>query len=173
MANFSPQVVKRIMSDLKDISEIPPDSLQFRVKETGRIDQWEIQVFQFDPSKLISTDIEKYKVTTGRDYLQFILTFPENYPQNGPNMRLIQPRLTTTQNLGGIVYFNGFGSTTWNPNQNAAYKFGEVFNFMLNDQNPGIVFANMTPYNLEEAQKGYQAMIADHQKDFGNFSPVN
>jgi ubiquitin-protein ligase len=163
--------LQKIQKDFVDIQKMDQGDLPFRVSLTSRLDRWQVQFLKFSPEKRMYTDLQTYQKNTGKDYIEFELTFPSDYPSKPPGLRLIQPRLTTFNSYGGVNCNNGLSYSTWSTSLDVTFILNQYFNFVFNDQDPNIDFSNTSPYAFSEYQRGIQT-VANSQSKYGYMHQV-
>jgi ubiquitin-conjugating enzyme E2 Q len=164
MTALSTSALQKIQRDFIAIQKMDQTDLPFSVDVTSKLDHWQVKYFKFNESKQIWKDFQNYQRNTKRDYIEFELSFPPDYPDKPPALRLIQPRLTTFNSYGGANCNNGLSSFHWNANYDVAFILNQYFNFVFNDQDPNIDFSNTSPYAFNEYQKGIKTVVNSHKK---------
>jgi ubiquitin-protein ligase len=167
MSKSQNSLQQKLMHALLEIQKIDSNGLGFRCSATSDITLWKIEYFTFRKGSKLEKDIVKYKEKTGRDYLEFNLTFSQKYPSVPPSLRLVQPALNTE--IGGAFCVNGSTSSIWKANIDIDVGLVNMFNFIFNDSDPEINFARVTPYTPEEAEARLK-VIYDCHKDWGEAS---
>jgi ubiquitin-protein ligase len=151
---ITPDVQKRIMKDFEKIQKMPKDNLAFECSIQEELNFWTIRYKNLRSGSQLEKDMTKYKQNTGIDYLEFELNFPPEYPNIPPSIRIVQPALTTEYSGTGVFCFDGIFSSIWNSNTEIDTGLVNAFNYLINDQNPGINFSRAIPHTRQEAQNG-------------------
>ena len=156
---------RRLISDLQIIRNTKEKELGFRANPASNdLFNWEIQLFGFDKGTPIFSDIQKYKKQTGRDYVQIQVSFPPDYPNSPPFVRVVQPRFqfhTGRVTVGGSLCMDILTLNGWNPTYDIESLMINVTSAIL-DGNPRIDFRSNHPYSLEEAKQAYLRVARDH-----------
>lgn len=116
---------------------------------------WTIKVNRFREGSKLSTDIQKYKNITGRNYVEFKVLFPPDYSEHAPFIYCVQPRFafhTGHITVGGSICHEVLTDTKWNKTMNIV----SLMNTLLLDIEDGEilfyifehVLCILTPTNL-------------------------
>ncbi|OHT07266.1 Ubiquitin-conjugating enzyme E2 Q2 [Tritrichomonas foetus] len=164
---FNPKTgaAKRLLSDLREMMKNDPKELGFSTEPMNNdIFNWEVRLFGFEKGTDIEKDMIKYKQKTGRDYIKMVVTFPPDYPNLPPFVRVVEPRFmfrTGRITTGGSLCTDVLTMESWNP-------MYDICSLMINisaeimDGKPRVDFSNPTPYSLEEARAAYFRVASDH-----------
>ena len=156
---------RRLISDLQIIRKTKESDLGFRANPAnGDLFNWEIQLFGFEKGSAILSDIQKYKKQTGRDYVQIQVSFPPDYPNSPPFVRVVQPRFqfhTGRVTVGGSLCMDILTLNGWNPTYDIESLMINVTSAII-DGNPRIDFRFTQPYSLDEAKQAYLRVARDH-----------
>ncbi|OHS98164.1 Ubiquitin-conjugating enzyme family protein [Tritrichomonas foetus] len=155
----------RLLSDLKEIMKSNPKDLGFSTNPIGNdLFNWEVQLFGFEKGTPMYDDLIKYEKMTKRNYVQLQVTFPPDYPNIPPFVRVVQPRFmfhTGRVTIGGSLCTDILTLESWNPMYDIQGLMVNVTAEILNGK-PRIDFSNNSPYSLEEAKQAYLRVAHDH-----------
>ncbi|EAY13771.1 Ubiquitin-conjugating enzyme family protein [Trichomonas vaginalis G3] len=168
--NMNSATDDRIVRDYYTISRRKPSELGFSVKPyMNDIRTWEVHLFGFDKKDPIYADIQKYKKQTGKDYIELRVSFPPDYPNRPPFLRVISPRCVShggRVTLGGAICVSALTLTNqngWSPIYDFESLFMNIIAEMLNCEPPlRIDFNNDTPYSTREAIDSFMRLTSDH-----------
>ena len=164
---FNPQTgaARRLIYDLKEMIQSNPDQLGFSTMPKGTdIFNWEVRVFGFEKGTPMFDDLIRYQKETGRGYVEMCVTFPPEYPNLPPFVRVVQPRFmfhTGRVTIGGSLCTNILTLDGWNPLYDIQSLMVNIFSEIMNGK-PRIDFANKLPYSLHEAREAYKRVASDH-----------
>ena len=164
---FNPQTgaARRLIYDLKEMRQSNEDELGFSTKPKGTdIFNWEVRVFGFEKGTPMFDDLIRYKKETGRGYVEMCVTFPPEYPNLPPFVRVVQPRFmfhTGHVTIGGSLCTSILTMDGWKPTYDIQSLMVNIFSAMMNGK-PRIDFSNMSPYSLQEAREAYKRVANDH-----------
>lgn len=168
----------RILKDLRSMQKANSKELGFTTQlYQGRIDTWEIHLFEFDKKDPIYNDIQKYQKQTGKNYIEFRISFPPDYPMNPPFIRVVEPRLkshTGRVTLGGSLCTDVLTLTEngWNPMYEIELLLSNIFTEMqAAEPKLRIDFSNSSPYTIEEARNSFLRVAADHRWKVNKWLP--
>ena len=167
IAKFNPQTgaARRLIYDLKEMMHSNPDELGFSTQPKGTdIFNWEVRIFGFEKGTPMFDDLARYKKETGRGYVEMCVTFPPDYPNNPPFVRVVQPRFmfhTGRVTVGGSLCTDILTLESWNPLYDIQGLMVNIFSEIMNGK-PRIDFQNKFPYSLQEARAAYQRVANDH-----------
>jgi ubiquitin-conjugating enzyme E2 Q len=167
IARFNPKTgpARRLLYDLREMMQANPKELGFATEPCGNdIFNWQVRVFGFEKGTPMFKDLAQYKKKTGRDYVEMQVTFPPDYPNCPPFVRVIQPRFqfhTGRVTVGGSLCTDILTLESWNPMYDIQGLMVAVFSEILNG-NPRIDFQNPQPYSLQEAKQAYLRVANDH-----------
>ncbi|KAH0785344.1 Ubiquitin-conjugating enzyme family protein [Histomonas meleagridis] len=126
---------------------------------------WTVHLFGFEKKTPIYDDIQKYKKKTGRDYIEFEVSFPPNYPEVPPFVRVVRPRFLFHKGrvtVGGSICNDLLTMESWKPVYEIESMLINLFSEILSSD-PRIDFSNTSPYSLEEAKAAYVRVANDHR----------
>jgi ubiquitin-conjugating enzyme E2 Q len=167
IGRFNPKTgpARRLLYDLREMMKSNPKELGFSTEPCGNdIFNWKVQVFGFEKGTPMFEDLGQYKKKTGRDYVEMQVTFPPEYPNCPPFVRVIQPRFqfhTGRVTVGGSLCTDILTLESWNPLYDIQGLMVAIFSEILNG-NPRIDFGQPQPYSLQEAKKAYLRVARDH-----------
>lgn len=156
----------RLISDLQLIRNSNEKELGFRANPIkSDLFNWEIQLFGFEKGTPMYNDLQKYKKATGRDYVQLQVSFPPDYPNCPPFVRVVQPRFqfhTGRVTVGGSLCTDILTMESWNPTYDIESLMINVTTEIMAGK-PRIDFNYTQPYSLEEAKHAYLRVANDHR----------
>ena len=164
---FNPKTgaAKRLLSDLLEIMKTDPKEIGFSTAPIANdIFNWEVQLFGFDKGSDMGKDLEKYEKLTGRNYVQMIVSFPPDYPNIPPFVRVVQPRFmyqTGRITIGGSICTDILTMESWNPMYDIQSLMINIFTEII-DGKPRIDFTHSEPYSLEEAKAAFSRVAQGH-----------
>ena len=167
MAKFNPKTgaARRLIYDLKEMMQSNPSELGFSTHPHGtNIFSWEVRLFGFEKGTPMFDDLKRYEKETGRGYVEMCVTFPPDYPNLPPFVRVVRPRFqfhTGRVTVGGSLCTDILTLESWNPMYDIQGLLVNVFSEIMNGK-PRIDFGNPTPYSLQEARAAYQRVASDH-----------
>jgi ubiquitin-conjugating enzyme E2 Q len=167
IARFNPKTgpARRLLYDLQEMNKSDPKVLGFSTEPCGNdIFSWQVKLFGFEKGSEMSKDLVKYKKSTGRDYVEVQVTFPPDYPNSPPFVRVVQPRFafhTGRVTIGGSLCTDILTLESWNPMYDIQGLMVAVFSEIMNG-NPRIDFGQPQPYSLQEAKQAYMRVAHDH-----------
>jgi ubiquitin-conjugating enzyme E2 Q len=176
MGRFNPKTAaaRRLLSDLRCVMNGDPNELGFVAEPQGNdIFTWSVRLFGFEKGTPMYTDLQKYKKQTGRDYVEMQVSFPPDYPDRPPFIRVIQPRFafhTGRVTVGGSLCTDVLTMESWNPSYDIQSLILNIFSEIAAG-NPRIDFAHTAPYSLQDARMAYVRVAADHQWKIPNWFP--
>ena len=155
----------RLISDLQIIRNSNEKELGFRANPVkSDLFNWEIQLFGFEEGTPMFNDLQKYKKNTGRDYVQLQVSFPPDYPNLPPFVRVVQPRFqfhTGRVTVGGSLCTDVLTMESWNPTYDIESLMINVTTEIIAGK-PRIDFKHQHPYSLQEAKDAYLRVASDH-----------
>lgn len=166
--HFQPKnaTAHRLISDLQIIRSSNEKELGFRANPIKNdLFNWEIQLFGFEKGSPMYNDLQKYKKTTGRDYVQLQVSFPPDYPNSPPFVRVVQPRFqfhTGRVTVGGSLCTDILTMESWNPTYDIESLMINVTTEIIAGS-PRIDFRYNQPYSLQEAKQAYLRVASDHR----------
>ena len=166
-ARFNPRspAALRLISDLKEIMKSDSKQLGFSTTPVGNdLFNWEVHLFGFEKGTPMFNDMQQYKKNSGKDYVLMHVSFPEDYPNNPPFVRVVEPRFkfhTGRVTVGGSLCADILTMESWNPLYDIQSLMVNITSEILNG-NPRLDFSNPSPYSLEEAKQAYLRVARDH-----------
>lgn len=173
---FNPKTgaAKRLIHDFYEMKKSDPKELGFSTEpKNNDIFNWEVRLFGFDEKSEMAKDIQKYKKITNKDYVEMMVSFPPDYPNIPPFVRVVQPRFqmhTGRVTIGGSLCTDILTMESWNPMYDIQSLMINIFSEIQNG-NPRIDFSNKTPYSLEEAKMAYMRVAGDHKWQTSSWLP--
>lgn len=168
----------RIIQDLRAFQKSSTKELGFEcLPYKGSLTTWEVRLFEFDKKDPIYNDMQRYKQQTGRNYIELRVSFPPDYPNAPPFIRIVQPRCvhrTGRVTIGGSLCTDvlTLDKDGWKPMYDFESLFSNIIAEMLScEPKLRIDFSNQTPYSIEEAKASYQRVAADHGWKISNWLP--
>ena len=164
---FNPKTgaATRLIHDFYEMKKSNPKDLGFSTEpKNNDIFNWEVRLFGFDEKSEMVSDMKRYKKMTGRDYVEMIVSFPPDYPNFPPFVRVVQPRFqmhTGRVTIGGSLCTDILTMESWNPMYDIQSLMINIF-AEINNGNPRIDFSNNMPYSLEEAKSAYMRVASTH-----------
>jgi len=81
---------------------------------------WHVKMFGFENEKNFNQDLKNYAKGegNGQDFVLFEMTFPQEYPNKPPFIRVLKPRfqhLTGHITLGGSICMQLLTTSGWSP----------------------------------------------------------
>jgi len=156
---------RRLLMDFKNIQKSNPKDLGFRAfPYNNSLMNWEVRLFGFDPKDPVFNDMKQYSKSSGKDYIEMRVSFPPDYPNAPPFVRVVQPRFqfhTGRVTIGGSLCTDVLTMAGWK----AVYDIESLLTNIISEilaSKPRIDLANTRPYSLEEAKSAYQRVAADH-----------
>lgn len=176
ISKFNPKTgpARRLLYDLREVMANKPEELGFSTQPKGTdIFNWEVRIFGFEKDSPMYADLQKYKSMTGRDYVEMCVTFPPDYPDNPPFVRVVQPRFqfhTGRVTVGGSLCTDVLTRDGWRPIYNITSLMVNIFSEIM-DGKPRIDFNQNAPYSLQEAKNAFQRVARDHGWKIGTWLP--
>jgi len=99
------------------------------------------------------------------DYVLFEMTFPKEYPNKPPFIRVLTPRfvhLTGHVTIGGSICMQLLTNSGWSPSNSIESIFIQIHCEMLTGK-PRIDFNNTSPYSRSEADEAF-VRVAERYK---------
>ena len=139
---------------------------------------WSIKFHKFDGLPIYN-DMQEYKRKYGRDYLELIFTFPPNYPNIAPFVRVHRPRFvmyTGHVTIGGSICMGSLTFKGWTPTRTISSLISEVFALMMSgeagDKPPKLDLSTDEPYDLPGAIDGFRRSAEKHKWEIPNWTPT-
>lgn len=173
---FNPKsgAAKRLIHDFYEMKKSDPKELGFSTEpKNNDIFNWEVRLFGFDEKSDMASDMKKYKKMTGKDYVEMMVSFPPDYPNIPPFVRVVQPRFvlhTGRVTIGGSLCTDILTMESWNPMYDIQSLMINIFSEIQNGD-PRIDFHNNMPYSLEEAKSAYLRVAGDHRWKTSSWMP--
>lgn len=167
MGRFKPTTgaAKRLLTDYREVIKTDPKTLGFQTQPNGSdIFNWEVRLFGFDEKSPMADDMARYKTMSGRDYVEMRISFPPDYPNNPPFVRVIQPRFvmhTGRITVGGSLCMDILTSAGWNPMYDIQSLMVNVMSAII-DGGPRIDFRQPGVYSLQEAHAAFTRVAGQH-----------
>jgi len=165
----NPIAVKRISSDLKKMMGSERNN-DFEVSTRGdNLFIWDVKMrFPKDSDSKLQEKLEAYdaKYKTG-DYVNFEITFPEDYPFSPPFVRVITPRFmfhTGHITIGGSIcmeFLTKADENGWSASMNMENTLVSIQTQILMGK-PEIDMVNTKPYSSHEAHEAFKRVARDH-----------
>jgi ubiquitin-conjugating enzyme E2 Q len=172
--NPATAAARRLLHDLRRISQSDPQKLGFRSEPDGKdIFNWTVKLFGFPKGSEIYNDLRQYESQTRRNYVELRLAFPPDYPNVPPFVRVVRPRFVSHT---GHVTFGGSICTTmltmeaWNPSFDVQSVIGNVFAEMC-QAGARIDFSSRSPYSLEDARSAFEIAADNHNWSLSGWMP--
>ena len=108
----------RILSDYKSIYLSSTRHGWDAAPHNGNLYVWQIRLFDFDKGTPLYDDFQKLKKNGGKDHIEMLLTFPEDYPFKPPFLRVLSPkfeRMTGRVTIGGSICHELLTNKGWKP----------------------------------------------------------
>jgi ubiquitin-conjugating enzyme E2 Q len=176
LARFNPKTgpARRLLYDLREMMKANTKQLGFSTEPVGNdIFNWEVRLFGFEKGTAMAQDMVKYNKQTRRDYVELHVTFPPDYPNFPPFVRVVQPRFafhTGRVTVGGSLCTDILTMESWNPLYDIQSLMVNITAEILNG-NPRVDFANPHPYSLQEAKMAYLRVANDHRWKVSGWLP--
>ena len=155
----------RLIEDYNNILRADPKINGFTAEPIqNNLFVWSVHLFGFEKKTPIYNDMLKYKKQTGRDYIEFEVSFPPNYPDVPPFVRVVRPRFLFHKGrvtVGGSICNDLLTMESWKPVYEIESMLINLFSEILSSD-PRIDFSNNTPYSMEEAKAAYMRVASDH-----------
>lgn len=123
--------------------------------------------------------MEQYKKKYGQNYLELIFTFPPNYPNIAPFIRVRLPRFvmyTAHVTVGGSICMGSLTFKGWTPTRTISSLISEVFALMMSgeagDKPPKLDLSTDEPYDLPGAIDGFRRSAEKHKWEIPNWTPT-
>jgi ubiquitin-protein ligase len=162
ITNVFPQRSKaemRLLKDLRAIQSVDESEMGFRAYPKDRqLFVWTVELFEFDRATQFKQDMLKYEQQTGRNYVEFTIYFPADYPDVAPFVHVVLPRFmpgTGFVRRGGSICTNLLMKEGWNQNFEAVTFLYSLILLILTN-GPRIDFANTLPYSQKEAIRSHK-----------------
>jgi ubiquitin-conjugating enzyme E2 Q len=176
-ARFNPSsgAAMRLIKDLKEMMQSNSKELGFSCEPIGNdIFNWGVKVFGFDKGSEMHKDLQRYKVQTGRDWVDMLVTFHPDYPNYPPFVRVVQPRFmfhTGRVTVGGSLCTDILTMESWNPMYDIVGLMVNIFSEIMNG-GPRIDFSNPRPYSLQEAREAFERVASQHHWKTSGWGPT-
>ncbi len=164
--NGSPMAIKRISSDLKLLMITNPNP-DFTVSTRGdNLFIWDVKMkFPMDSDSKLQEQLETYneKYNTG-NYVNFEITFPQDYPFSPPFIRVITPRFefhTGHITIGGSICMEFLTLSGWSASMNMENTLVSIQTQILMG-NPKLDMKKSNPYSSQEAEEAFKRVAKDH-----------
>lgn len=167
ICKFNPKTgpARRLLYDLREVMKSNPQELGFSTQPKGSdLFNWEVRVFGFEKGTPMWNDLQEYKKKTGRDYVEMCVTFPPDYPENPPFVRVVQPRFqfhTGRVTVGGSLCTDVLTKDGFRPIYDITSLLVNICSEIM-DGKPRIDFTKPVPYSLQEAREAFQRVARDH-----------
>jgi ubiquitin-conjugating enzyme E2 Q len=172
--NPSSPAARRLINDFKAMSQTSPRELGFVCEPHGNdIFNWDVRVFGFEEETPIWQDLQQYRNETGRSWIDMAVSFPSDYPNIPPFVRVVQPRFafhTGRVTVGGSLCTDVLTMNAWNPMYDIVSLMVNVVSEITNG-NPRIDFRKMRPYSLQEAKAAFERVAKDHGWKTSGWTP--
>jgi len=166
--NISKQAAARLMLDYIQLVETDTSKSGFSAAPfEDNLFVWHVKMFGFHDEKQFTEDLKKYKNEhgSGKDYVLFEMTFPKEYPNKPPFIRVLTPRfvhLTGHVTIGGSICMQLLTNSGWSPSNSIESIFIQIHCEMLTGK-PRIDFNNTSPYSRSEADEAF-VRVAERYK---------
>lgn len=165
----------RLVEDFRSLKRSDPKMLGFSADpKENNLFVWCVKLFGFEKGTPIYSDMEKYKKMTGRDYVEFEIHFPPNYPDIPPFMRVVQPRFVFHKGrvtVGGSICNDILTMESWKPVYEIESLLLNVFTEILAGD-PRIDFSRINyPYSMQGAKEAFIRVARDHGWKTSNWLP--
>jgi ubiquitin-conjugating enzyme E2 Q len=167
----------RLMSEVRTLRKLNPKESGFIAQPSGdNLYEWNIRWHGFDHNTAFGTDMTEYECQTGKNYVELKMTFPSDFPNSPPFLRVIQPRFafrTGHVTVGGSVCNEILTSQGWRSDFQIDGMLVTVFAGILNGA-PRLERSSMTvPYSINEAISAFKRMSQVHGWGINSWFPNN
>ena len=164
----------RLVEDFRSIQKSNPKDIGFSANpKKDNLFVWEVRLFGYEKNTPIYNDIQKYKKMTGKDYIEFEVYFPPNYPEYPPFVRVVQPRFQFHKGrvtVGGSICNDILTMESWKPVYEIESLLLNVFTEILAGD-PRLDLSYNYPYSLQEAKDAFIRVARDHGWKTSNWLP--
>lgn len=167
-----PQTVQRVLKNLLQIqlaSTFEERSWQIDTDTLEAIDCWTIYVGNFDKKLPLAKDLSKYQIL--QDKIQLEFTFPIDFPQAPPFVRIVSPRLMRFMNgggghvtVGGSICLELLTTSGWRP-ETCIEGLIHVIRLLLSEKSrPARLDPKRwdIPYTMAEAKESFTRVASQH-----------
>jgi len=157
---ISKKAASRLMLDYLQLVETDTSSSGFSASPYNNdLFTWHVKMFGFENEEDFTKDLKQYARGDGKgqDYVLFEMTFPSEYPNKPPFIRVLQPRfqhLTGHITIGGSICMQLLTSSGWSPANSIESIFVQIHCEILTGK-PRLDFNNTSPYSKSEADEAF------------------
>jgi len=161
--------IERIMLDYQRLFS---SKLELGWKATprpGDLFVWDVVLTGFEKGTPLAQDMKEYKNKTGREGVDMLMTFPQDYPFKPPFIRVVRPRFmprTGHVTIGGSICTQLLVDEGWS-SVNDIESILTTIHSQITDKESGgrIDFSNMSDFTAEEAQSAFQRVAEYHRQN--------
>jgi len=160
----NPQAASRIFADLRQLWTVGKEAGFSAEPLKDNLFRWTITFFNFEKDTPLHKDVLEYKRRTGRDTLEFVMDFPQEYPFRPPFIRALRPRFafhTGHITVGGSVCMELLTNSGWS----AANSVESILVQIRAEITAGggrLDFGNAADYTEAEARAAFHRVARDH-----------
>lgn len=132
-------------------------------EQTGLPDlyHWHVQLMNFDKEDSLHHELKKRKM----DHILLDLSFPFDYPNNPPFVRVVRPRFafrTGHVTVGGSICMEVLTSSGWLPSNDVESVIVQI-RAEMNSGGAKLDHGNVSDYSESEAFAAFDRVAGDHQ----------
>eukprot|EP00906_Rhabdomonas_costata_P007595 RCo010875 len=158
------QATSRILADLRQLWSCGREFGFHAEPFKDNLLKWNVRFFNFEKGTGLYNDMLTYQKRTGKDYLEFQMIFPEDYPFRPPFIRAVRPRFafhTGHITIGGSVCMELLTMSGWT----AANSVESVLVQLRTEIVLGggrLDLGNQSDYTEDEARSAFARVAAQH-----------
>eukprot|EP00667_Euglena_gracilis_P013743 EG_transcript_14213 len=159
------QAASRIFSDLRQLWKVGKEFGFSAEPLKDNLFRWKVNFFNFEEKTPLHQDLLEYKRKTGRDVLEFLMDFPQEYPFKPPFIRALRPRFafhTGHVTVGGSICMELLTTSGWT----AANSVESILIQIRTEIVAGggrLDLKNMAEYTEAEAKSAFYRVAQQHQ----------
>eukprot|EP00668_Euglena_longa_P042578 GGOE01056358.1.p1 GENE.GGOE01056358.1~~GGOE01056358.1.p1 ORF type:complete len:313 (-),score=104.57 GGOE01056358.1:217-1155(-) len=158
------QAASRIFSDLRQLWNVGKDFGFSAEPMKDNLFQWKVNFFGFEEDSLLYCDLQEYKRKTGREVLEFLMDFPQEYPFKPPFIRALRPRFvlyTGHITIGGSVCMELLTTSGWTAANSVESILIQIRTEIM--EGGGRLDLKHAEYTEEEAKLAFHRVAQRHQ----------
>eukprot|EP01012_Entosiphon_sulcatum_P012638 TRINITY_DN17960_c0_g1_i1.p1 TRINITY_DN17960_c0_g1~~TRINITY_DN17960_c0_g1_i1.p1 ORF type:complete len:333 (-),score=58.23 TRINITY_DN17960_c0_g1_i1:46-1044(-) len=158
------QASSRIFQDLRQLWRAGRNFGFWADPHPDNLFKWTVTFFNFEKDTPLFKDMIEYKKRSGKDFVEFAMEFPPDYPFRPPFIRAVRPRFqfhTAHITIGGSICMELLTTSGWT----AANSIESVLICIRTELTAGggrLDLANAQDYSEAEARDAFQRVARQH-----------
>jgi len=177
--NTSDAATRRLIDDIKGmmIGDTQKQGFEAKPSKTANglinLYQWDVKLFGFEGP--LADDLQKWKKSSGKDYVSLVIKFSSQYPFVPPFVRVLEPRFafrTGHVTLGGAICMEMLTMSGWRP-INSIESIIITVRAQIGSTEGGarLDFSGPSGYNEPEAWEAFRRAAGTHGWDIKGLEP--